>query len=61
MNYAPIARIILRYLIGGVFVGSAAVGERLAADPDLVAMGAIALGAIVETAYAYARRKGLAT
>jgi hypothetical protein len=59
MDYAPIVRIILRYAIGGI-VG-AAQGDMLAGDPDLVSFGAVALGACVEAAYAYAKRKGWAT
>lgn len=58
MNYGPIVRILLRYVVGGIFMGSAAIGERLAADPDLVALGALALGAAVEGAYALAKRRG---
>lgn len=61
MNYAPIARIILRYLVGGVFMGSAAIGSQLAADPDIVAVAALAVAAVVEVAYTIAKRKGLAT
>lgn len=61
MNYAPLARIILRYIIGGVVVGSAAVGEKLAADPDFVAIAALALGFVIEGLYAAAKRKGWAT
>ena len=60
MNYAPIVRIILRYAVGAGFMGSIAIGERLSADPDLVAAGAVVLGAIVETTYALAVRKGWA-
>lgn len=61
MNYAPIIRIILRYLVGAVFMGSSEVGAQLAADPDLVAMGAIGLGLAVEAAYALAKRGGGST
>ena len=60
MNYAPIVRILFRYLIGGVFMGSQAVGNQLAADPDLVAAAAIGMGALVEASYAFAKRKGWA-
>jgi hypothetical protein len=31
MNYAPLARIALRYGVGASFIGSAEIGERLAA------------------------------
>lgn len=58
MEYGPIVRIILRYIVGGAFMGSVALGDRLAADPDLVAMGALALGAVVEGAYIWAKRRG---
>jgi len=59
MNYAPIARIVLRYIIGGVI--GAAQGDMLAADPDMVTLVALALGAAVEGAYAIAKRKGWTT
>lgn len=59
MNYAPIARIVLRYLIGGII--GAAQGNMLAADPDLVTVVALGIGAAVEAAYALAKRKGWAT
>lgn len=61
MNYAPLARIILRYVIGGLAMGSVTVGEQLAADPDLVLYGSLALGAVVEGVYALAKRKGWPT
>lgn len=59
MTYAPIARIVLRYVVGAV-IGMAQ-GEMLAADPDVVTIAALALGAIVEGLYALAKRKGWAT
>lgn len=59
MDYAPIARIVLRYVIGAV-VGMAQ-GDMLAADPDLVTVVALGIGAGVELAYAIAKRKGWAT
>lgn len=59
MQYAPIARIVLRYVIGGVI--GAAQGDMLAADPDVVTVAALAIGAAVEAAYAMAKRKGWAT
>lgn len=61
MNYAPLARIALRYIVGGVFMGSDAVGQQLAADPDIVAVAAVAVGVAVEAAYTFAKRKGWAT
>jgi len=59
MNFAPIARIILRYGIG-YMVGSQA-GDALALDPDAVMMLSLALGAVVEGAYTLAKRKGWST
>lgn len=64
MNYAPIARIILRYL-SGAFVTygliGAETGEYLAVDPDLTLMLGGAIGAAVEFAYAFAKKRGWAT
>jgi hypothetical protein len=59
MNYAPWARISLRYGIGAVI--GAAQGDALAADPDVVTAVALAIGAGVEAVYALAKRKGWAT
>ena len=61
MDYAPWARIILRYVLGAVFMGSGEVGDMLAADPDLVAALSVGLGVAVEAAYVYAKRKGWTT
>lgn len=61
MDYAPWVRIILRYIVGALLIGSPQIGEQLAADPDLVAAGSIALGLLVEGAYVWAKRKGRAT
>lgn len=61
MDYAPWARIILRYIVGGILMASPQVGEQLATDPDLVAVLALVIGAGVEGFYIYARRKGGAT
>lgn len=61
MDYAPIARIILRYLIGAGIAGSTQIGDYLAADPDLVLYVSLGLGAAVEGVYAFAKRKGWAT
>ena len=60
MKYAPIARIILRYLVGAGLAGSVMAGDRLAADPDLVLYLSLAIGAAVETAYAFAVKRGWA-
>lgn len=59
MNFGPIARIILRYGIG--YLAGSQAGEALAMDPDAVLVLSLALGAAVEAAYAYAKRKGWAT
>lgn len=56
MDWAPLARIVLRYIIGGVIV--AGQGDMLAADPDLVTMVALGIGAAVEGLYVFAKRKG---
>lgn len=64
MDYAPIARIVLRYIVGaGVMYGliGADTGEYLAVDPDLTLALSSAIGVIVEGVYALARRKGWAT
>lgn len=60
-NYGPMIRIILRYVVGAGIMGSAVIGERLAADPDLVIVLSMALGGLVEAAYVQAKRKGGAT
>ena len=57
-NYAPIARIILRYIVGAGIMGSSQIGEQIAADPDLVFYASMGVGAVVESAYAYSKRKG---
>lgn len=59
MNYAPIARILIRYGVGAV-IGMAQ-AEQLAADADVVTVAALALGAAVEAVYAMAKRKGWTT
>ena len=61
MNYAPIARIVLRYVVGAGLLGSSVIGDQLAADPDIVFFASLALGAAVEGGYALAKRKGWAT
>ena len=58
MDYAPIARIVLRYVIGAAFMGSDEIGAQLSADPDLVMTISVAVGAAVEGAYAFAKKKG---
>lgn len=59
MDWAPIARIMLRYVVGGI--GGMQLGDVLAGDPDVVFYVAIGIGAAVEGVYAYAKRKGWAT
>ena len=56
MDYSPIVRILLRYAVGAVI--GAAQADMLAADPDIVTVIALAVGAGVEAAYAYAKRRG---
>jgi len=58
---APLARILLRYLVGGAIFGSAEIGHRLATDPDIVLLAAVLIGAAVEGFYALAKRRGWAT
>lgn len=58
MNYAPIARIIIRYIVGLVI--GADMADTLAGDPDVVTVCALALGAACEFAYALAVRRGWA-
>lgn len=60
-NYSPFARIALRYIVGGLIMGSDTVGEMLASDPDLVIVTAAVMGAAVEAWYARAKKKGGAT
>ncbi len=57
--YAPIARIVIRYLVG-LLIGADAAGV-LAGDPDVVTVVAGAIGLATEVAYALARRRGWAT
>ena len=59
MDYAPIARIVIRYAVG-LIVGDDMAGV-LAADPDVVTIAAVAIGAAVEVVYSVAKRKGWAT
>ena len=61
MDYGPLARIFLRYLAGGLVLGSDAVGQRLAADPDVVLVTGLVIAGAVELIYAFAKRRGWAT
>lgn len=59
MNYAPIARILIRYAVG-VVVGMET-ANTLAGDPDIILFVSLGIGAAVEALYVLARRKGWAT
>lgn len=59
MDFAPLARIVLRYGIG--YLAGSGAGEALALDQDAVNMLALAMAAAVEGLYALAKRKGWAT
>ena len=59
MNYAPVARILIRYGVGLIIGADAA--DLLAGDPDAVTVVAVALGGAVEVVYNLAKRKGWAT
>jgi len=58
MDYAPIVRIILRYVVGAGIMGSEQTGNMLAADPDIVVVGCLVLGAVVEGFYVLAKVSG---
>jgi hypothetical protein len=59
MNYAPIARILIRYV--AAFIVGTNSAELLAGDPDVVTTLALGIGAAVEASYTIAKRKGWAT
>lgn len=61
---AVIARIALRYLAAALVTAGyldADLGNQVGADPDLIMLVGLALGAGVEMAYAAAKRLGWAT
>jgi len=58
MSYAPIARIILRYIVGLIVGADAA--NLLAGDPDVVSVVALGIGLAVEVVYAFAVKRGWA-
>ncbi len=58
MNYAPLAPIIIRYIVGVVIGLDAA--NVLAGDPDLVSVLALVVSAVVETLYTLAVKRGWA-
>lgn len=59
MDWAPWARIAIRYAVGAL-IGADQAGI-LAADPDLISIVALGIGASVEALYALAKRRGWAT
>jgi hypothetical protein len=63
MDWAPYARIVARYIIGGI--GGAAAGDAVINDPDLLNLLTMALSGIgsaaIEWLYAKAKAKGWAT
>jgi len=59
MDWAPWARIAIRYVVGAV-IGADQAG-LLAADPDLITVIALGVGMVVEGLYGLAKRKGWAT
>lgn len=59
MDFAPWARIVLRYGIG--YLAGSEIGETLAMDQDAVVVVSLGLGALVEGVYVWAKRKGWAT
>lgn len=59
MNYAPVARILVRYIVG-IVVGPD-LANTLAGDPDIITVVAVAIGAGVEALYALAKKYDWAT
>ena len=59
MKYAPIARIVVRYVVGGTLGIEAS--AAIAGDPDIIAFVAVAIGAGVEAKYVYAKKRGWTT
>jgi hypothetical protein len=59
MDWAPLARIIIRYVVG-VIIGADA-ESVLEGNPQVVTLVAMAIGLVVEGLYAAAKRKGWAT
>lgn len=57
----PIIRIFLRYVVGAAILGSQAMGDDLAADPDLVLAISLLIGAATEYFYMKAKKNGGAT
>ena len=59
MDYAPLARIAVRYGVGLVLGANAA--DLIAGDPDIMALIAAGIGVAVEAVYVFAKKKGWAT
>lgn len=59
MDYAPLARIIVRYAVGAV-VGADAAGV-LVGDADVITIVALGIGFVVEVLYGIAKAKGWRT
>lgn len=59
MDWAPWARIAIRYAVGAI-IGADQAG-LLAADPDLITVVALGIGAAVEGLYGLTKRRGWAT
>lgn len=58
----PLARIALRYASGFLVAkGLLGMGTDLSADPDLVMLVGVALGAVAEAGYALAKKLGWRT
>jgi hypothetical protein len=55
---APIIRIVLRYVVGGLMMGSIAMGEQFAADPDIVITLSAVVGLAVEGFWIASRKLG---
>ncbi len=61
MNFGPYSRIVLRYAVGAGMFGSDQIGQSLSANPDLVFVVSLGIGAVVEAAYRFSKRKGWST
>jgi len=59
MNWQPVARIIIRYIVG-LIVG-ADMADTLAGDADVVTVVALCIGVAVEAVYALAVKRGWVT
>lgn len=57
----PVSRIIARYVIGYMLLGSTDIGSYIGQDPDVIMLIASGLGVICESSYILARRWGWAT